>query len=187
MKALSVFRVDLFIERSPQKWKTICVSVFVRCCFLGAPRRPKVTGFLTRCLYALGKWQRRGPPRGRVYERPHREATGKQMSKRPPVWWRGAPDLLLRVCVLYSPRKHREERWIWGSGRPSEEVLASSWWCLRFNRRTTVVVMDAETHQIIRAGMTFSPCWDESQQVLTSEQKRWFVFSDLPDLFLCSG
>lgn len=61
------------------------------------------------------------------------------------------------VWRLYSLWKHREKRWIWGSGRLGQEVLASLWWCLRFNRRTTAAVTDVETHQIIRAGVTFPP------------------------------
>lgn len=75
------------------------------------------------------------------------------------------------VWKLYSHWKHTEKSWIWGSGRRGEEVLASLWWCLRFNRRTTAAVMDVETHQIVRAGMTFPPrsgrgqTWTNPQKV----------------------
>lgn len=65
------------------------------------------------------------------------------------------PDLYCEsVWRLYSLWKHREKRWIWGSGRLGQELLASLWWCLRFNRRTTAAVTDVETHQIISAGVT---------------------------------
>lgn len=38
----------------------VYVCVFLRRCFLGAPRHPKVTGSLMRCFYTQGKWQRCG-------------------------------------------------------------------------------------------------------------------------------
>lgn len=95
----------LFVEGSLQKWKTICVCAFVRRCFLGAPRHPKVTGTLTRCFYAQGKWQRCGSPRGRVYEWPHNAAVGER------PWFDGGPRSLLRVCLeaLQPLKTQREE------------------------------------------------------------------------------
>lgn len=65
---------------------------------------------------------------------PHREAVGER------PWFDGSHGSLLRVCL--SPfTAFREE----GSGRPREDVLASSGWCLRFNRWTTAAVMDVKT------------------------------------------
>lgn len=61
------------------------------------------------------------------------------------------------VWRLYSLWKHQERTSIWGSGRLGEEVLASLWWCIRFNRRTTAAVTDDGTHQIVITGMTFPP------------------------------
>lgn len=69
---------------------------------------------------------------------PHREAAGERPQ------FDGRPRYLLWVLsgALQPLKTQRGE----GSGRPGLVVLASSGWCLRFNRWTTAAVMNVETH-----------------------------------------
>lgn len=139
VKALC-FQADLFIELYVQKWKTMCVLGGV----VLSERLVKGKTLFNGLILYVGQVAAPRPAHGRVYECPHREAAGER------PWGDARPDIYCQSPrVLYSLWKYR--------ARKVQDDQGSDGPCLRFNRRTTAAVRDAEAHLIVSITLTFAP------------------------------
>lgn len=66
-----------------------------------------------------------------------------------------------------------------------EAVLASLWWCLRFNRWTTAAVMDGEARQIVFTGMTSPLLIRNKSRGLSLGFRLLWMLSGMPHIKHC--